>query len=195
MENKRTFIAIDFPLDPEIADLISRLRKEFHDEKMKWAEPDNLHLTLRFFGDTTAARIEAITKGLEALAVNYPPFTARISGLGQFVKNGVPGIIWAGVELPEWFQELVDAIETLAVEAGFERETKPFKAHLTLCRIKSIRQREKLKGIIEKERGRRYAEEPIDSIVFYESILRPQGPLYRAIRVIPFGGSSQEPGF
>lgn len=187
METKRTFIAIDFRLHPEMEELIGRLRKEFHGEQMKWVDPDQLHLTLRFLGNTTVEQVESISKGLEALAGQFSSFNVRVIGLGLFLKNGFPTILWTGMELPDQFQVFTKAVEELAVEAGFEPESKPFKAHLTLCRIKSIRQREKLKGIIEKNRETLFFEETIGEVIFYESILRPQGPLYRPINVIPFG--------
>jgi 2'-5' RNA ligase len=181
MQTKRTFIAIDIHPDLKLTGLVNKYKNDFSGEAAKWVDPGNMHLTLRFLGNTTDDQISQISKELELMVSGFPCFNLKIKGLGLFIKNGNPNILWAGVELPEFAGTLVEKIEEIVVNAGFEREQKSFKPHLTLCRMKSFHNKEKLKVMVSGEHGTLFSEEAVKEIVFFESILLPNGPIYRPI--------------
>jgi RNA 2',3'-cyclic 3'-phosphodiesterase len=182
MQTKRTFIAIDIQPDLKLTGLVNKLKNDFSGEEVKWGDPGNMHLTLRFLGNTTDSQLLQISKELEILATDFPCFDLKIKGLGLFVKNGNPQVLWAGVELPEFISTMVAKIEEIVVNAGFEREQKKFKPHLTLCRIKSFQNKEKLKAKVGGEQGTLFSEQAVNEVTFYESILLPKGPEYRPIK-------------
>lgn len=186
MQTKRTFIAINIQPGLKLTGLVNKLKNDFSGEAVKWVDPDNMHLTLRFLGNTTDNQISQISKELELIVKDFPCFDLRIKGLGLFIKNGNPNVLWAGVELPEIAGTLVEKIEEIAVNTGFEKEQKKFKPHLTLCRIKRFSQNEKLKAMVSGEHETLFSEETGKEIIFYESILQPNGPVYRPIKSFNF---------
>lgn len=101
----------------------------------KWIHPEDLHLTLKFLGDTDTSARSALEPLLRQAAASRPPFTLRLSGLGVFGPPALPQILWAGLqgELGP-LRETQRAVEDAAAAAGFARELRAFKPHLTLAR-------------------------------------------------------------
>ena len=96
--------------------------------------PEGIHLTLRFLGDTSPTQVETLRPRLAAAAALCPPAEARVAGLGTFPERGSPRVLWLGLEVPPPLLDLQRACERAARAAGFEREERPFRAHLTLGR-------------------------------------------------------------
>ncbi len=101
----------------------------------RWIEPENFHITLRFIGDV--GRGEADDLHTELASVRFPEFEMALSGIGTFERRGHVHMIWAGLDRPQIIVDLRDRIEAAAVRAGFQRESRKFKPHITLCRFKS----------------------------------------------------------
>lgn len=99
----------------------------------RWTEPDDLHLTLRFVGDIEKAQAEEFADRLES--IDLDAFELRLSQLGVFGGNE-PRSIWAGVEDSTALEALARANDRAARAAGLPADTRPFKAHITLARLK-----------------------------------------------------------
>lgn len=103
---------------------------------------DELHVTLKFLGDTPCDLLKAIQFQIEQSVAGQPPCVLRVERLGAFPHAGHPSVLWAGLEdaepLVEISKKLDDALEPL----GFARESRPFHPHLTLARIKGRPPRE-----------------------------------------------------
>ena len=130
----RAFVAIelDAPLREAIGDLQARLRPRLGGIRL--VRPEGIHLTLRFLGDTSPAQVETLRPRLAAAAAVCPPAEARVAGLGTFPERGSPRVLWLGLEVPPPILDLQRACERAARAAGFEKEERPFRAHLTLGR-------------------------------------------------------------
>jgi RNA 2',3'-cyclic 3'-phosphodiesterase len=101
-----------------------------------WVPAENLHLTLKFLGEQSDARLgEAIT-ALEEAAAGRPPFSVTLHGVGAFPGMDRPRILWVGVaEGALGVRALQSAVEAALGERGFERDGRPWHPHLTIGRV------------------------------------------------------------
>ncbi len=168
-ETLRLFIAV--PVSDAVrlaaAQLIETLRASGAD--VKWVEPENLHLTLRFFGSTPAERLPEIEL-LMARAAQGSAFRISFNGLGAFPSWDKPQVLWIGVTAGG--RELAVLAEALGVSEG-----RPFSAHLTIGRVRSRRGCEKLRELVAKTIFYEISQ-PVDSLSLYESRLTQKGSVY-----------------
>jgi len=184
----RAFVAVDLPegLRREAAALQARFRSAGAD--VKWVEPENLHLTLKFLGSIEETQVSPLTERLKAAAGSLSSFTLRLEGIGAFPRTTDPRVIWVGVsEGKEKLAELASAVEQTCAELGFPKEERPFSPHLTIGRIRS---RDHPAGLIKKLQVAEFCGEtpaPVNQVILYQSTLSPQGPLYTPLAQIPLG--------
>lgn len=176
----RAFIAIEISenLQKEFSKLQEELKKSNAD--VKWVEPQNMHLTLKFLGETEENKIEKIKEILNKIASETSPFEITFSKLGAFPKFSSPRVIWIGInEGKKDLENLANKIEKSLTHLGFSEEKRLYSAHLTLGRIKSGKNKEKLIKIIE-EKNSFYSLQKlsVQKIVLIQSNLTPSGPIY-----------------
>jgi 2'-5' RNA ligase len=169
--NVRAFVALelDARLRAAIGDLQARLRPRCGGIRM--TRPEGIHLTLRFLGDTSPEQVETLRPLLAAAAAACPGVEARVAGLGTFPERGSPRILWLGLDVPATVFDLQRACERAARTAGFEREERPFKAHLTLGRW---RDRAPHPDLPTADLG----TTRLETLVLFKSDLRPDGAVY-----------------
>ncbi len=186
----RAFIAIELPdsLRQEVAAALSGLRASGAD--VKWVEPSNLHLTLKFLGNIEENQIEPLVLSLskESSIRGMVPFQVQLEGLGAFPRTTNPRVIWVGVNQGEKeLTELAQAVEGVCAGLGFAAEERSFSAHLTVGRVRS---REGLASLIKKLqvaefRGSTLA--PINRVILFQSTLSPKGPTYTSLAEVSLG--------
>ncbi|HVF42197.1 MAG TPA: RNA 2',3'-cyclic phosphodiesterase, partial [Pyrinomonadaceae bacterium] len=138
----RVFCAVELPdgLRSRVAERARRLRAEFLDARASWEKPEKLHLTLKFLGDVEPARVEALSGAAARAAAGVEPFELIIDAPGAFPPRGQPRVLWLGVvDASERLGLMRSALETECAAAGFPRESRAFKPHLTLARVRSPR--------------------------------------------------------
>jgi 2'-5' RNA ligase len=179
--NTRAFVAIelDSPLREELGDLQARLRPRLGGIRL--VRPEGIHLTLRFLGDTSPAQAETLRARLAAAAALCPPASVLVAGLGMFPERGSPRILWLGLEVPPSILHLQRACERAARTAGFDREERPFRAHLTLGRW---RERVPRPDLPPADLG----STQLDALVLFRSDLRSSGAVYTPLARFPLGG-------
>lgn len=136
----RVFCAVELPdgLRASIAERARRLRAEFPDVRASWERPEKLHVTLKFLGDLEPARVEALSGAATRAAVGVEPFELTIDTPGAFPPHGQPRVLWLGIVDASGRLALMQrALETECAAAGFQRESRAFKPHLTLARVRS----------------------------------------------------------
>ncbi len=118
-----------------VMNYIDRSRREFLG--WKWTKRQNLHFTLKFFGEVPEGRLNELSVALKTAAVQTHPFTLQLDNIGFFPKRGTPRIMWLGVGKgePELVQ-LADSVERNCLEQGFGISDKPFQPHVTIARAK-----------------------------------------------------------
>jgi len=128
----RIFIGID--LDPEVRGRISRFLEGVQGfaPDARWARPESLHITLKFIGELTPERVEAIAGRLRR--VGGSAFEIRFAGYGFFPTAKAPRVFWIGIHAGPQLAELARSIDTATAELGIPREDRPFSPHLTLAR-------------------------------------------------------------
>jgi len=178
---RRIFIAIKIDPDDLFAKIISSFKSGLKDENIKWTESGNIHITLSFLGDTDEIRIEVLRSKLKKHLDNFGKFELEIKGTGVFKKHGTPKVIWAGIETSEKLKELNLKVIRGIEESGIEIEDRPFKPHLTLGRIKQLNNTLALKDLTEKFRDTEFQKVFVSEIILFESILLPNGPVYKPI--------------
>lgn len=179
---KRTFIAVRIIPGEKLLDALSEIRSELSNERIKWEDSGKIHLTLAFIGDTSEDTIVDISGILDKICRKKDSFKIKIEGIGLFKSMHDPRIIWVGIESNHALEELQRAVVDGLVSIGVPVEDRPFKPHLTAGRIKSLKNRKSLGIIIEKYNGVKFQESVIEEVIYFESILRPEGSLYLPIR-------------
>jgi 2'-5' RNA ligase len=124
----RLFAAVDLPDD--IIERLLALMKGV--PGAKWRPKENLHLTLRFFGEVAEPVAEDIDSELAAAAESTPPFTLQLKGAGAF-GGAEPRNLWVGVAASDGLKKLAADCERAARRAGLKPESRKFAPHVTLA--------------------------------------------------------------
>lgn len=198
----RIFVGID--LDSEVRGRISRFLEgvaSFAPEA-RWVQPESLHLTLKFIGEQTPERVEAIAKHLRR--VGGSPFEIRSGGYGFFPTAKAPRVFWIGIHSGPQLVELARSIDTATAELGIPHEERPYSPHLTLARAGGGRSgspkwregdgpnavfaelERRLAAMSELDFGTMTAHE----FILYHSQLSPGGSKYTKLQRFPLHRSS-----
>ncbi len=186
----RTFCAID--IDAAARKSLGRACEKIDagDAKIRWVARENLHVTMNFLGDVDEDALKEVCHAVRRGAANIRPFDFSVRGLVLIPPQGRRlKMIWGGVEDPHGrMVELYEKLSNELGELGFKRETRPFRPHITLARIKRVRDtatiRESAGRFAETDFGRQHAAE----VVVYSSKLSSRGPIYTAMDHAPLGG-------
>jgi 2'-5' RNA ligase len=181
----RTFLAIDLP---------GRQRKilEEHQGRWKsaradvrWIHPSNMHLTLKFLGEIHESTIESVIAVCKEACCLRRSFSLFLNDTGVFPNLRRPRVLWIGIGgEADILCELQDSIETALEKKGFPRESRVFKPHLTVGRIRSPRKLPQLLEIFVKDK---IVIEPFtaEEVIVYKSQLTRNGPLYSPLARCP----------
>jgi RNA 2',3'-cyclic 3'-phosphodiesterase len=182
----RSFLAIDFPetVRETLAAYSQDLRRI--PSKIKWVSPDQVHLTLKFFGSITEASINQMGPELLAIATEFPRMHLTLKGIGAFPNLFRPRVIWIGLggEL-ELLGKMKERIDQALTPLGFPKEDRPFHPHLTLGRNKSNDLNERLYQFLSAWPNEETPPFGVEAITLYRSDLKPTGPIYTQLGVFP----------
>lgn len=175
----RTFIAID--ISEEIRDALGLIQShlKYSGADVKWVEPHNIHLTLKFIGEIDEKKADAVKAVLDAVGKNFSAFDITIKDIGVFPKMEFPRVVWVGLDKgAEESKRLAQAIDEGLSKIGFQKEERPFAAHLTVGRVKSPMNKDKLKAKIKDCQPPASSPHKISSVILFRSTLTPSGPIY-----------------
>lgn len=178
---KRLFIAVDVRGSKDFNSDFDKIRNRLTGEGIKWTKPENTHITLVFLGDTDEKRIEAIENVLGKECTGFGNFEIVLKSIGVFRNLTDARIIRADIHQADRLIELNSRISGDLKNAGFEIEDRPFSPHLTIGRIKSLKDRNALKLLIDEYRDVELQKIRVEKIILYESILKQSGPEYRPV--------------
>lgn len=168
----RLFVALDVP--EEAAADLERLCVGLPD--VRWAQPEQLHLTLRFIGEVDHATFYDIGEALAAITM--APFELVLKGLGQFPPRGMPHTLWVGVEENEELSRLKRRVERCLGEVGLPPEKRKFVPHVTIARFRAEPPEARLASYLARRNLFRTEPFPVSHFNLYSSHLRPQGAEY-----------------
>jgi 2'-5' RNA ligase len=179
----RAFIAVDLP--ESVKSFLSAAQEalKVYGFRVKWVRPQNIHLTLKFLGDTATGDIAKITEAMTLAAATCPIVSLAAKGIGVFPDVRRARVIWAGLKGQlEILADLQQTLDASLVDLGFPRETRPFKSHLTLGRAKGKIVPARMKAAIDKLKEFESESFEINRVVLFESELRPSGAVYTQVR-------------
>ncbi|MDD4980379.1 MAG: RNA 2',3'-cyclic phosphodiesterase [Candidatus Omnitrophica bacterium] len=185
IKSMRTFIAIELPA--EIKDYLSQLQGELKTcgADVKWVEPKNIHLTLKFLGEVGDEKLDKITQIIQDVASEKNRFPLCICSLGAFPRIESPRVIWVGVDSGDKeTEQIAKELEEKISGIGIPKEDRVFSCHITIGRIRTPHNREKLVRILKDKTGSggKNLEFEVNKITLFKSTLTPKGPLYEALK-------------
>jgi len=181
----RCFIAVEIPLP--IREVIGRTIQDLQQSgsDVKWVSTGNIHITLKFLGDTEESRIDDIRNALEKKLSHYQPFCIKITGAGSFPAGKYPRVVWVGVEESAALNLLQQDVEQEMAALGFPADGRRFMAHATVGRVKSSRRLAELANRLQGAGEVSFGHFEVRGISLMKSDLKPAGPEYTCLAVIP----------
>jgi 2'-5' RNA ligase len=181
----RAFVALEIP-EPRVVDALveAQGRLSATGADLKLVERENLHFTVKFIGDVSESQAAEADSRLKRLSLQGPE--VEVKGVGAFPNAARPSVVWAGVAPDD--EEPVDRIaESVisALEGIGEKDSRPYRAHLTLARVRSARNAQALSAAIRAESGCSFGRVKLSSFKLKSSKLTPAGPVYSDIGDYP----------
>jgi len=174
----RSFLAID--IDENVKQKILKL--QYKCDGVRWLRPDQIHLTLNFFGELSDDKIQILISKLKAIKTHK--FELSLSSCGFFPSYKKPSVFWIGVILNPFLLTLKKNIDESVLSCSIEIENRPFKPHITIARISRITDHNIAK--IAKTTENFYANFIVDSFSLYSSELKSDGAVYKEIEKFSF---------
>lgn len=175
----RLFIALNLPNAEKerIQTAVSPLRNA--NLPVRWVEPENYHLTLKFLGDVKSDRAKEIEEALDEVAGKTEPFSLSVGGFGAFPTIRRPKVIWMGVDATPALRCLKQDVEWALTDLGYDRETRAFHPHLTLGRAETEGGAGVFRGLDEMAASLSYEGSfDVDTVDLMRSKLSKDGPTY-----------------
>lgn len=178
---KRLFAAIKIHPDEKLIKYYDQLRNALKYDKIKWVDENNLHLTLKFFGETEEEKIDEIIDLIDDAVYDTTSFEISLKNTGIFGSSYKPRVIWFGFEnydpVTDLFKRLKENLET----TGYHYDRQNFVPHLTVGRVKFIKDIKHFQQVIGNFKNVDLQKEKISKLILFESILSRKGPTYEVI--------------
>ena len=153
--------------------------------QVKWVRAENLHVTLKFLGETESAKLGALQNVLAAVR-SSDPVNLEFRGLGFFPNEKRPRVLWAGMEASPNLKTLAADIDRAAHRLGFLLEDRPFTPHLTLARFSLPGIPPKLLQAVNEKTGQSFGSLRTQEFHLIESKLKPTGAEYTTLQTFRF---------
>jgi 2'-5' RNA ligase len=184
----RLFVAVNFPA--RLRQKIARLCRPLDEAGVpgRWVEADHVHLTLKFIGETPAARVDELGDALEEVAGKFRPFVLRFGPIGAFPSPRRPRVVWLGVEATPELRFIKDDLERRLADFGVEREQRPYQPHVTLGRAPREAEAGEFRRLEEVARSLRVNDEyRVTHLDLMRSRLERTGAVHTQLRVARLG--------
>jgi len=181
----RTFIAIE--IDQNLKKILTDAQNRFKeiDCSVKWVRPENMHLTLKFLGDVPVKKIDLLKHSLKKIFF-MPSFETELTELGGFPSIERPRILWAGLSDEQgYLTTLVKTLEHDLGKIGFRKDRKSFHPHLTIGRIRTPKNIDRLSKTISDYPLPSGMKQTVRTVTLYQSTLTPTGPIYEPLETYP----------
>ncbi|MFB6152226.1 MAG: RNA 2',3'-cyclic phosphodiesterase [Haloarculaceae archaeon] len=178
---KRLFVSVD--LDG-LAEAVAAVQERFEGASgLRFTDPEQAHVTLKFLGDTPEDRIPALVDELDAAVADadVDPFEADVGGLGVFPSLDYISVVWVGVrDGSEPLTRLHEAVEERTTAMGFDPEDHEFTPHATIARMDHAGGKELVQEQV-REGDPDVGHLPVTAVRLKESVLAGDGPTYTTI--------------
>ncbi len=186
MDTERLFLAIALPENVRSC-LVKRMRVvNARAVKVRWVPAENIHVTLKFFGDTPAGQKAVIENTMERVVARVQPFDLAIAGVKIVRRGRRPQMVWATVTDSDGeLRRLHGRTERLLEQGGFAREWRPLSPHITLARVRdgiAPWEQQMLDDWAEAQRDLAPVPFRVEDVVLMQSELKPSGAEYTVVR-------------
>jgi len=178
----RAFISVDLARIQEVEGLIASLKTA--DPTLKVVDPGQIHITLKFLGETPESKVPAIVEAMNGAAQGIEPFTVSLKGAGAFPSKNRIRVIWVGMNDTLPMGTIATRLDESLAEQGFERERRPFAPHLTVARAKVESSNPTVRQIIDNSNLKDFGTVFVDRIRLKKSVLTRCGPQYSTVEEI-----------
>jgi RNA 2',3'-cyclic 3'-phosphodiesterase len=187
----RLFVAINFTAkDRQRMGRATRRMREA-ELPVRWVDPDQLHLTLKFLGEVRPERVGAVEAAIARVAAKTRPFTMQLGGSGAFPTTRRPKVIWLGANASHELRCLKHDLEWELAPLGFEREVRAFHPHVTLGRARPEARAGDFRGFEDLVAAMEYrAEITVRAVDLVKSALSARGARYEKVLSAKLGQSS-----
>ena len=182
---KRLFLAIPIQTEnngfvPLINDLRNRLA---HEKLINWVRPTNIHLTLKFIGETPPQDEPKIIEAVSKVVENHHSFSMDFNRTGIFGARYAPRVLWLGMQqTPDELLRLEEDVLKAFDSIGYQRDRQNFVPHLTLGRIKDLCEKQYFQKVVQAIEQKTYIHQEVNEIILFQSILRPDGAVYKIVK-------------
>ena len=177
----RLFLAIPIPeaVRAELRRVQHELQPLIPPQVVRWAKPEQFHLTLKFLGNVPAADTGALSEAVRAVCAAASPLPLRAEGVGFFPNESSPRVFWVEIKsvdgrLMEFQRQLERAVERFIEKP----EAKKFTAHVTLARFEKLGRHETKKWTSRLSINQTYGEWTAREIELVQSTLSPSGAVH-----------------
>ena len=177
----RLFIAL--PLPDEVETLLGKLIADFRQKSgnVKWVPPENVHLTLKFLGDTDDGLAGPLEELMASSVEGIAPFRMTFEGVGAFPNSRKPRVVWIGLVGAEPLTTISRRLEQGVVALGFKREKRAFRPHATVARIKYVGHASRLASLLDRWADASFGSMEVGAIHLKRSQLTPEGAIHSTV--------------
>jgi RNA 2',3'-cyclic 3'-phosphodiesterase len=187
----RLFIAANFDasLQLQLYHAAQPLRAAVPD--LAWIAPDRLHVTLKFLGEREPELVPRLRDGLRAALGSLAPCHMRLAGFGAFPNFLRARVVWMGAEPAQSLSRIAGAVDEVCAGVGVAREQRPFRAHVTLGRVKRPLPAAAARRLEQLALGRHEAFPwYVRQVDIMHSVLGRGGPAYTVLESIALGAAA-----
>ncbi len=182
----RAFISADLGAFPQIAAFGQALRDSGGD--LKPVDLELLHTTLKFLGDTDEMLVPQIVAAMERSVTGISPVAVALRGTGAFPGGTRINVVWVGLDGAEPLGRIAASLDRELEPLGFRRENRRWEPHVTIARVKSGRNLDRIRAAIDGFANEEFGETVVDRIRLKRSVLRPEGPEHTTVADVPLPG-------
>lgn len=178
----RLFIALELSKAQrkEVGDFQEKVKKYLNN--VRWVKPGNIHLTLKFLGETEEGRVEAVKGAIDKACTSLKPFSIRYGESGVFPSARKARVLWVGVKEGEGnLCSLAEIVEEEMAGLGYKKEKRPFHPHLTIGRARSNPSEDSVNNYLVEGKSFISSDAMINKVVLFESNLTRSGAIYRPL--------------
>ena len=168
MKTRRLFAGVKVEATDALRGLVAELKNDLAGERIRWVRPENLHLTVAFFGETAEDEIPRLAAVLAKATEGTPPFEMEIGGLGTFGSPRHPRVVWLGIKSEELVR-LYDCVKQELLETGWPPENGEFAPHLTLGRIDRLKDVRRFAEMAGRRREWAAGKQAVKELILFES--------------------------
>ncbi len=185
---KRLFLAIKVIPDHNLLKIYHAMQQSFRYDKIRWVDPINFHLTLKFFGNTSEEKIPIISEVVQNVLKPYDPLNLVLENCGVFGSRYKPRVIWLGIANNNQLKNLGIELLNDLHDAGFIKDRQNFVPHITVGRITKIIDKRLFNEEMSKIKDVFIQNNIVDKIILFESSLSPKGAQYNIIESFHLSG-------